>query len=164
MKLPRRGLHIIGRAVLLLCTFFSVTAAVGWWREKRDVQVIQELFREREAQIRAAVAEVGEGVPLERFRKLLPGAYYDEDDQEWVVWIPTGYSETPGCTNTFKETGHFRLDGAIVRPVEFKSGRVFSHGDRFGPGGIWYYFWRAWYSSVDDYTRQGVSDKPLGSR
>ena len=154
MKLPRRPLRILGWGVLLAVPFFLATAAIGWWREKRDVQTIRGLFAEREAQLRLAIAEVGDGVPLEHFKELFPHAYYDEQDQEWVVWIPTGYDENPACTNTFRETEYFRVDGNIVRPVEFKGGVGGRHGDRFGTGGVWYYFWRAWYSSAEQYKRQ----------
>ncbi len=149
MKLPRRPICLLGFGVLLLSTFFFGAAAVGWQREKHDVRVIRAEFREREAKIRSAIDELGEGVSLETFNELLPNAYYDKEDEEWIVWIPTGYDENPACTNTYTESKYFRLDGSLVRPVEFKSGVGGMHGDRFGPGGVWYYFWRAWYSSAE---------------
>lgn len=151
MKIPRRPLRILGWMLLVVVTFFFATAAIGWWREKRDVQTIRLLFAERESQIRSAITEVGDGVPLNRFEELFPNAYFDEQDQEWAVWIPTGYDENPACTNITREAEFFRLDGDIVRPVKFKGGVGGHHGDRFGPGGVWYYFWRAWYSSVEEY-------------
>lgn len=137
----------------MVVTFFLVTAAIGWWREKRDVQTIRSLYAERESQVRTAITNVGDGVPINRFKELFPHASFDEQDQEWVIRIPTGYDENPACTNTFTKTEFFRLDGDIVRPVKFKSGSGFSHGDRFGPGGVWYYFWRAWYSSAEQYEK-----------
>jgi hypothetical protein len=145
--------------VFLLGTFFFATAAVGRWREKHDVETIRAHFREREAEIRSAIAKVGDGVPLESFKALFPNAYYDKQDREWVVSIPTGYDENPACTNTFEENEYFSVDGEVVKPVEFKSGGGGIHADRFGPGGVWYYFWRAWYSSTDYYIEPPATQK-----
>lgn len=166
MKLPRRPSHILGCAVLLLGTLFFTTAAVGLWREKQDERTIRTHFRERETEIRSAIAKVGDGVPLEKFKALLPHAYYDKQDREWVVRIPTGYDENPACTNTFEENLYFFADGEVVKPVQFKRGGGGLHADRFGPGGVWYYFWRAWYSSTYYYiehptTPKSQGDKPL---
>ena len=118
-------------------------------REKNDVKTIRAQLKASEMEIRSAIAKIGDGVPLEVFHELLPEAYYDNKNDEWRITIPTGYDENPACTNLFSEDVFFRLDGSTMKPVEFKSGRGFSHGDRFGVGGAWYYFWRAWYSSVD---------------
>jgi len=136
-----------------------LTAAVGWWREKKDIQLIREHFREREAAIRAAISEVDEGVPLARFKELFPDAPYDQEDQEWVVSIPTGYDENPACSNVFRENKYFTLSGEVVRPVPLKRGGGVSHGDRFGSGGAWYYFWRAWYSSSEEHLESRPTPK-----
>jgi hypothetical protein len=150
---------VLGCVALLLCSFYFGTAAVGWQREKHDVNIIRDLIQEREAEIRSAIAEVGKGVPLEAFKKLLPNAYHDKKDEEWVVWIPTGYDENPACTNTYAKSAHFRLDESLVKPISFKSGFHSRHGDRFGSGGVRYYFWRAWHSSVDYYQAPSTAEK-----
>lgn len=149
MKLPRRPLRVLGRISLMLCAFFFGTAFVGWLREKHDVKAIRAHFREREVEIRSAIAKVGEGVSHQTFKELLPNAYYDKEEAEWIVRIPTGYYENPASTNTFEETEYFRSDGGVVRPVRFKKGIGGTHADRFGLGGVWYYFGRAWYSTVE---------------
>lgn len=164
MKLSRRSLRVLGCAALLLCLFFFGTAAVGWQREKYDVRIIRTLIQEREAEIRSAIMKVGEGVPLEAFNELLPNAYYDKEDEEWVVRIPTGYDENPACTNTYRESEYFRLDESLVKPVRAKGGVGGSHGDRFGPGGVWYYFWRAWHSSLDYYQASPAAENDKANK
>jgi hypothetical protein len=135
--------------MLILVTFFFATAAIGWWREKRDVQTIRSMLAQRELQIRSAITKVGNGVPINEFKELFPNAYFIERDREWAVKIPVGYKESPTSTSADSVTKYFKLDGDIVKPVQFKSAIGFSHGDRFGLGGVWYYFGRAWYSTAD---------------
>jgi hypothetical protein len=132
----------------LLSAFFLGTAAVGLLREQQDVKVIQKKYNEIAINLRTKIEQVGEGVPRETFTNILPSAYFDTRDNEWVVSIPTSYNESPACTNTGMERKYFRNEGDRVVPVKDKVGVGGKHGDRFGPGGLWYYFWRAWYSSV----------------
>jgi hypothetical protein len=139
---------MLGCVALLLCLFFFGTAAVGWQREKHDVRNIRALIQDREAEIRSTIAKIGEGVELEAFKELLPNAHYDKKNDDWVVWIPTGYDESPACTNTSWQGAYFWLDGSLVKPVEAKGGVRSRHGDRFGQGVVYYYFWRAWHSSL----------------
>lgn len=132
----------------LLSAFFLCTALVGLLREKRDVKKIQDKYNRIAKNLQTKIEQVGEGVPRETFTKILPNAYFDTRDNEWVVTIPTRYSESPACTNTGMEKRFFRNEGDRVVPIRNKGGVGVSHGDRFGMGGVWYYFWRAWYSSV----------------
>ena len=137
------------RCVLAALTIFLVIAGVGWLREKRDVREIRKAFSEREAELRSKIEQVGEGVPVEEFQKLFPEVRPENNGWDWVVWIPVHYDESPSCTNIGGENKYFS-GREVVRPDKFKSGGGFSHGDRFGPGGLVYYFQRAWYSSVDE--------------
>ena len=149
MKLRSNKLRWILWLVSLPAAFFFGTAAVGWYREKHDVGVKREQYRQREAELRSKIEKVGDGVSLEAFKEMLPSAYHDQERGEWVVSIVTKYDENPSCTNHFCVREYFVLEGDIVKPVKFKSAAGLSHGDRFGPGGVWYYFSRAWYTTLE---------------
>lgn len=75
-------------------------------------------------------------------------------DQFIEAHLSAAHDENPACTNVSEKSEYFRMDGDVVRPVKFKGGVGVMHGDRFGPGGVWYYFWRAWYSSADECDEQ----------
>jgi hypothetical protein len=136
---------------ILLSSLFLIVAAFGKWRETRDVKEIRAYYQEIESEFRTSIAEIGDGVPLDTFKELLPYAGYSDKNEEWVVRIPTDYTENPSSTNIYIEHKYFQLEDDIVRPVEFKSGGGHIHADRFGLGGVLYYFGRAWYSSTQYY-------------
>jgi len=135
--------------VSVLAAFFFGTAAVGWYRERHDVDVMRVRYRRIEAELESKIEKVGDGVSLETFKEMLPSTYQDQESGEWVVSIVTDYSENPYCTNHFHKKVYFVHAGDIVKPVRDKSAVGCSHGDRFGRGGIWYYFGRAWYTTVE---------------
>ena len=158
MKRLRGKLRILGTGLLILGVAFFGTAAVGWQREQHDVKSIRAHFRQQEAEIRSAIEEIGDGVPLKSFNELLPAAYSDDEGQEWIIRIPTGYDENPSYTNTYTENKYFTFDGSMVRPNRKRSSVGCRHGDRFGPGGVRYYFQRAWHSSADFYLALPASE------
>lgn len=159
MKRTRRKLQILRSALLLFATFILVTAAVGFWREKQDVITIQAHFREKEAETRTKIEKLGDGVSLDHFKALFPQATYDKERELWVVSIPVGYSENSACTNVFEQDACFLLDGELVKRDKHRMGGGGCHSDRCNLGGIWYYFWRAWYSSTDYYLKQPDAQK-----
>ena len=132
----------------MLVAFLGI-AAVGWFRERHDIEVMRARYRQIEIELRSKIDQVGDGVPLEVFQQILPNAGHDPYSDEWIVFIPTGYDENPACTNKMHKSLFFKVNGDLVKPVEFKSGIGGTHGDRFGPGGVLYYFWRAWYSTIE---------------
>lgn len=157
MRRPRLLIPLCCLGALLLCIFFFVTADIGRQREKEDVAAIREIFREREAVIRGSLAKVGDGIPLEDFRRLFPEARFSDLEEEWIVRIPLHYDENPESSGTDEETRHFKLEGAVLQPSGRGSGGVIACS--FGERGSWYYFWRAWYSTAEGYRRRWASTK-----
>lgn len=148
MNLRDRKLRWLWISVGIFATFLGI-AAVGWFRARHDIEVMRVRYRQLEIALRSKIDQVGDGVPLEVFKQILPNACHDPQRSEWIVFIPTGYDENPACTNKDEESRYFKVDGDVVKPVEFKIGIGGHHYDRFGPRGVLYYFWRAWYSTIE---------------
>jgi hypothetical protein len=141
----RKFRSLVG-VIFLVVGFFGI-AGVGWLRERHDVRVMREKFQREEAEVRGKLEEIGEGVLIGEFNRIFPNARRDEGSGEWSVWIPTGYEETPFFTNISDERVYFELEDGVVRQMKNKRSAGGLHADRFGPGGFFYYFLRAWRSS-----------------
>jgi hypothetical protein len=131
---------------------FFVIAGVGLWREKHDEKVMRHRYQEYGEFLRQRIDSIGEGVPIEQFKKSLPFAFYDEEAGEYRVSIPTRFSDTPSTINSGYVTKYFTINNGIVSLDEYRSGVGMSHGDRFvghGLGRLIYYFQRAWRSHID---------------
>ena len=133
--------------IIALVAAFFLTALVGWFREKHELQVTREQYKKIEIDMRAKIAQVGEGVPVDVFHQILPNAYREPTRGGWSISFPTGYAEKPSCTIIPYESRGFELEDGIVRPTWIGAGG--KHMDRFGGSDLWYYFTRAWWSSLD---------------
>lgn len=129
---------------------FFVVAAVGWMREKHDVWTNQERFHQRALEFREKVGQIQEGDSLTKVLSLFPGSDRDLVDASGPIEFSgaTDYEESPSCINVEFEVHQLSIVGGKVQSI-----RTFSrirHGDRFGTGGIFYYFKRAWYSTLHE--------------
>jgi hypothetical protein len=62
--------------------------------------------------------------------------------------IVTGYDETPAGVNLSVKRWDIRVADDVVTLIKRDDGELI-HMDRFETGAPWYYFKRAWWSSMD---------------
>lgn len=132
-----------------LLAFFGI-AAVGWMREKHDVRTNQERFHQRALEFRAKVGQIHEGDSLAKVLSLFPGSDRNLVDASGQVEFSgaTDYEESPSVINVEIEVHRLNIVAGKVQSIDTFS--AVRHGDRFGKGGIFYYFNRAWYSTQHD--------------
>ena len=136
--------------ILWLAIAFQMIAGVGCWRERHDVRVIQERFREQERLTIAKLDQIHEGDSLEKAVGMFPNAITNLVDGtgEITVYPRTGYEENSSCSNVTMKTVRISITSGKVSRVELGGGPT-KHMDRFALATLWYYFKRAWYSSAD---------------
>lgn len=132
-----------------LLAFLGI-AAVGWMREKHDVRTNQERFHQRALEFRAKIGQIHEGDSLAKVLSLFPGSDRDLVDGSGQIEFSgaTDYEESPAVINVEFESHRLNIVAGKVQSID-RFSRV-RHGDRFGTGGIFHYFKRAWYSTRHD--------------
>jgi hypothetical protein len=135
--------------ILWFAIAFHMIAGVGCWRERHDVRVIQERFREQERQTIAKLEQVHVGDSLEKALGLFPNASTNlVDGTGEITFYPrTGYEENSSCSNVTMKTVRISTICGKVSRAELEGGPR-KHMDRFALPTPWYYFKRAWYSSA----------------
>lgn len=149
MRTRTRKLRLLCWLAGVAAAFFFVTAVAGWLRERHEVRIQREEFQRLEVSLWERIDQVKEGASLDAFKAAFPNAYEDRANGEWSVRIPTGYDESAYCTNYPYKVRYFKIEGDIVKLDESQVAVGAKHIDSFGYGGPWYYFWRAWRSSLE---------------
>ncbi|PAW75300.1 MAG: hypothetical protein B9S38_01965 [Verrucomicrobiia bacterium Tous-C4TDCM] len=144
LRLPK---HLWFWLLASLPVAFLVIAAVGWMREKHDIRTNQERFHQRALEFREKAGQIQEGDSLTKVLSLFPGSDRDLVDGSGQIEISgaTDYEESPTVINVVFEVHRLNILAGKVQSINTFSGM--RHGDRFGTGGIFYYFKRAWYST-----------------
>lgn len=144
--------HLLGWSIVGLLAIFHLIAGIGWLRERHDVRVNQERFRALEREFREKFDQIHEGDSLEKVIRLFPGSDRDMVSGSGKIEfiIRTGYEENSSCTNVKEKTAQLIIVAGKVARADVAGGGG-KHMDRFSPPTPWYYFWRAWRSSVFQY-------------
>ena len=128
---------------------YNAVAGVGCWRERHDVRVVQERFRQEELEIRPKLGEIHEGDPLEKLQRLFPEGHADVVDGTgyFRIFLNTRYNEDSSCTYLWWETHSISLVSGKVEAADAHVAAGGRHTDGFSWPSPWHYFARAWYSS-----------------
>ncbi|MDB4537942.1 hypothetical protein N9230_04935 [Akkermansiaceae bacterium] len=150
MKKVVSGKMWLKRGLSLLALFFMV-AGIGWLRERYDERAIQEGIRIQESELRERLESIRSGDSAGKVAHLFPKARWEgtKENGEVTVWVPTLYEETSSHTNSGGETYKISMWEGVVSKVR-RTGGSLSHGDRFEKSELWYYFRRAWFSSITE--------------
>lgn len=147
----RSGRRRTGRIVALMVLALAfLIPAVGFVRERHDNRKKQRMYRESREALERGLSMLREGDPASRLQELLPEPIKRPiKTRDRVIFdIVTGYDENPAFMNLSHMRWDIRVADDMVTLIKRDHGGLI-HMDRFETGGPWYYFKRAWWSSLD---------------
>ena len=137
-------------AALMVLGLVCLVPGIGFVREKHDNRMKQRMYRESRVDLEKGLITLREGDPASRLRDLLPvPSKRPIKTRDRVTFsIVTGYDETPAGVNLSVTRWDIRVADDVVTLIKRDDGELI-HMDRFETGAPWYYFKRAWWSSMD---------------